>query len=102
MSSCDFASVSEEPTFAESLPLIAACFIGICASFSMSLMVGPMLIPMGREFGMSVPALGQLATLAFLPWGISAVLIGPISDRYGRKKVLLVGLAGLSLSVVAA
>ena len=102
MSSCDFASVSEEPTFAESLPLIAACFIGICASFSMSLMVGPMLIPMGREFGMSVPALGQLATLAFLPWGISAVLIGPISDRYGRKKVLLVGLAGLSLSGVAA
>lgn len=102
MSSGNFARGNQEPTLAESLPLISACFIGICASFSMSVMVGPMLIPMGREFGMSVPALGQLATLTFLPWGISAVLIGPISDRYGRKKVLLVGLAGLSLSGIAA
>jgi hypothetical protein len=29
-----------------------------------------MLVPLGSEFGMSVPAMGQLATLAFLPYNI--------------------------------
>ena len=91
-----------EPTLIEAWVPIAASFLGICTAFSMSAMIGPMFVPMGSEFGMSVPALGQLATLTFLPWGVSATLIGPISDRYGRKRVLLIGLAGLSIASAAA
>ena len=91
-----------EPRLIEAWVPIASSFLGICTAFSLSAMIGPMLVPMGNEFEMSVPALGQLATLTFLPWGLSASLIGPISDRYGRKRILLAGLAGLSISSVAA
>ena len=102
VSSDSSESSSAEQTLLEAWVPLAASFLGICTAFSMSAMIGPMLVPLGSEFGMSVPALGQLATLTFLPWGVSASLIGPISDRYGRKRILLIGLAGLSISGAAA
>jgi predicted MFS family arabinose efflux permease len=83
------------------LPHIACCFLSISAAYTISFMLGPMLDAMGRELGASVPAMGQAAALLFVSWGVTAPLMGPISDRYGRKPVLLAGLAGLALSCFA-
>ncbi len=56
-----------------------------------------------REFSTSVADLGMVTVAITLPWGLAAPLLGPFSDRYGRKPLLVVGLllAGLSSALTA-
>ena len=55
------------------------------------LMLGPLLVILANDFGTSIAVAGQLAAATFVAWGITAPLVGPISDTYGRKPVLLIG-----------
>jgi len=69
------------------------------------LMLGPLLITLAHEFQTSVAMVGQLASATAITWGITAPLAGPVSDAYGRRRMLLTGLllmaAGLLGSVLA-
>ena len=82
-------------------PIILACFLTIFTAYTTAFILGPMLDVMGRDLGLSLSAMGQLAAITFIPWGIGAPLLAPISDRYGRKYVILLGMVGLSLSSIA-
>jgi len=65
-----------------------------------SLMLGPLLVVLAAEFNTSVAVAGQLAAATFVTWGITAPLVGPFSDTYGRRPVLLTGLAILAIGVL--
>ena len=65
-----------------------------------SLMLGPLLVVLADEFNTSVAVAGQLAAATFVTWGIIAPLVGPFSDTYGRRPVLLTGLAILAIGVL--
>ena len=65
-----------------------------------SLMLGPLLVVLADEFNTSVAVAGQLAAATFVTWGITAPLVGPFSDTYGRRPALLTGLAILSIGVL--
>lgn len=69
------------------------------------LMLGPLLVDLAAEFQTSVAVTGQLAAAIGLSWGITAPLVGPVSDTYGRRRVGLTGLLLMALgtfgSVVA-
>ena len=65
-----------------------------------SLMLGPLLVVLAAEFNTSVAVAGQLAAATFVTWGITAPLVGPFSDTYGRRPVLLTGLATLAIGVL--
>jgi len=82
-------------------PVILACFLAIFIAYTSAFILGPMLDAMGREMGLSITAMGQLTAITFIPWGLTAPLLGPLSDRWGRKPVVLVGLLGISLSNAA-
>ena len=57
----------------------------------------PGLPAIAREFDTSA-SLAQLTLTAFLiPLGLMQLVIGPLSDQIGRKRPMLVGLAGLSV-----
>jgi MFS transporter, DHA1 family, inner membrane transport protein len=58
------------------------------------MMMGPLLVALAAAFDTSVAATGQLAAAIGVSWGITAPLVGPVSDVYGRRQV---GLAGLAL-----
>jgi MFS family permease len=60
------------------------------------MMMGPLLVALAEAFDTSVAATGQLAAAIGISWGITAPLVGPVSDAYGRRRV---GLAGLALMV---
>ena len=64
------------------------------------LMLGPLLVILANEFGTSIAMAGQLAAATFVAWGITAPLVGPISDTYGRKPVLLIGVLLMALGVL--
>jgi predicted MFS family arabinose efflux permease len=70
--------------------LAAAVFLVRTAA----LMLGPLLVALAAAFHTSVPVMGQLAAAINLSWGITAPLVGPVSDTYGRR---VVGLSGLLL-----
>ena len=64
------------------------------------LMLGPLLVVLADDFGTSIAVAGQLAAATFVTWGITAPLVGPISDTYGRRPVLLTGLLFMALGVL--
>ncbi len=97
----DLSTSKDGAGFREGWPIILACFLTIFTAYTTAFILGPMLDAMGRDLGLSLTAMGQLAAIIFIPWGIGAPLLAPISDRYGRKPVILIGLTGLSLSSIA-
>ena len=68
-------------------------------SFS-ALMLGPLLVALADEFDTSVAVVGQLVGAVAIAWGITAFLIGPISDTYGRRVVLLTGVMLMGLGIL--
>jgi predicted MFS family arabinose efflux permease len=62
-----------------------------------------LLVEWEGQFQRSIADLGLITVAITLPWGVAAPLLGPFSDRYGRKPLLVVGLAlaGLSSALTA-
>ena len=90
---------SPEPTHPVSTPILLLA-IG-CTVFSVLTalsMLGPLLVAMSLDWHATVPAVAQLVTSAAVAWTATAIVVGPFSDAYGRKPVLLVGtlLVGLA------
>jgi MFS transporter, DHA1 family, chloramphenicol resistance protein len=71
--------------------LVAQLSAGTFSSMTVWIMMGPLLVPLAAAFGTSVAGAGQLAAAIGVSWGITAPLVGPISDIYGRRRVALTG-----------
>jgi predicted MFS family arabinose efflux permease len=58
-----------------------------------------LLVDLSKEFGISVAGIGQLITISLITVALSAPLIGPFSDRIGRKRMVVIAqvLLGISL-----
>jgi predicted MFS family arabinose efflux permease len=54
-------------------------------------MLGPLLVDMADALTVSVPVAAQLVTTAAAAWAATALMVGPFSDAYGRKPILLLG-----------
>ncbi len=68
------------------------------SGFTMTGLIAALLVEIAKEFHISVAAAGQLAATSAISWAIWAMLVGPISDRLGRKLMLTIGLVIFSLS----
>ena len=64
-------------------------------------MIPPLLVDIADDFEISVAVAGQLATVTFAAWAVSVVLVGPLSDTFGRRPVALAGLSVLTVAVIA-
>ena len=80
---------------------LAAVALGLFSTQSAALMLAPLLVAIAIEFDTSVAVAGQLATATFAAWAVSVVLVGPMSDSFGRRPVALTGLSLLSIGVFA-
>ena len=83
------------PTFLLTLFAVAA-FLAMLPV----LMLGPLLVELASEFHTSVAVVGQLGGATAITWGITAPLIGPISDTYGRRPVLLTGMMLMGTAIL--
>jgi predicted MFS family arabinose efflux permease len=66
------------------------------------LMLGPLLVPLAQEFHTSVAVAGQLVAATAITWGITALLAGPVSDAYGQRRMLLLGLLLMAVGMLGA
>ncbi len=83
--------------FGEFVALMA--LMSSSVAFSIDAML-PALVAIGNELSPLVPARGQLIITSFiLGMGLGTLVCGPVSDAYGRKSVLI---AGLALYIVGA
>jgi predicted MFS family arabinose efflux permease len=65
------------------------------------LMVVPLLVALATAFDTSLAVAGQLAAATAITWALTAFLAGPISDIYGRRRMLLTGLLLMVLGTLS-
>ena len=68
--------------------LAAAIFLNMTSA----MMLGPLLVELSQAFHTTVALTGQLAAASAITWALTAYLAGPLSDMYGRRLMLLIGL----------
>jgi predicted MFS family arabinose efflux permease len=66
---------------------------------SQVMILAPILPRISEELGVSVAALGTLATIYAVSLSLFALFTGPISDRIGRRRILLAGASLLTLAL---
>jgi predicted MFS family arabinose efflux permease len=59
--------------------------------------VAPLFPHMMRDLGLDFQQLGSLIGILSVAWGVWAIAMGPVSDRIGRKKILVVTMIAFSL-----
>ena len=72
--------------------LLILLTIATFMSFAVIVMLGPLLVDLAYEFSSSVAVTGQLAAAKAVTWAFTALLSGPLSDKYGRRLIILMGL----------
>jgi predicted MFS family arabinose efflux permease len=65
-------------------------------------MIGPLLLDLSRELGVPLGQAGLLAAVMSLPWALGAPFTGLLSDRLGRRPLIVLALAGVGASTIAA
>lgn len=71
----------------------------VFTSSTQVLMLAPLLPRIGVELGIRESLLGTLVSADAALVAVFALLVGPVSDRIGRRRVLLVGSAVLTLAL---
>lgn len=66
---------------------------------SQHMIIAPLLPRIGEQLGVPEPRLSMLVTGYSVAVGIVAVVMGPISDRLGRRRMLLAGTAAMAVAL---
>ncbi len=61
------------------------------------MIIAPILPKIGAELQTSESLLGNLVTVYATMLGICAIMVGPLSDKIGRRKILLLGSLGMTV-----
>ena len=65
------------------------------------MIISPILPPIGTELGIADRVLGTLVSAYALMVGVFAIISGPISDKIGRRRILLIGTGVMTLALVS-
>lgn len=80
--------------------LLAAVGFTVFAVLTALSMLGPLLVNMAVEWDTSVPVVAQLVTAAAVAWAVTAILVGPFSDAFGRRPIILIGVSLVGLGSI--
>ena len=64
------------------------------------MIISPILPQIGDDLGIADAALGTLVSAYSLMVGIFAILSGPVSDRIGRRRILLIGCGTMTVALM--
>jgi len=63
------------------------------------MIISPILPRIGQELGIPDAALGTLVSVYSLMVGVFAILAGPVSDKIGRRRILILGTATMTVAL---
>ena len=71
----------------------------VFSSASQTMIISPILPQIGAELDIADAALGTLVTAYSLMLGVFAIISGPISDKVGRRRILITGCAFMTVAL---
>ncbi|MFA5668320.1 MAG: MFS transporter [Balneolaceae bacterium] len=81
----------------ESFFVIFSLWLLVFASSSQIMIIAPILPQIGKELGTPTEMLGMLITVYAVMVGLFAIIMGPFSDKIGRRKVLILGSGAMTV-----
>lgn len=79
--------------------LIALCVAAFTAALNF-FATSPFYPEIADDLATSVPLLGQVTTLMILISAVLGLMVGPLADRYGFRRLLALGVAAVSLTLI--
>ncbi|WP_421774674.1 MFS transporter [Gracilimonas sp.] len=76
--------------------IIFALWLLVFAASSQVMIISPILPRISEQLGTPLEILGNLVTVYAVMVGMFAIIMGPLSDKIGRRKILLIGTGGIS------
>jgi predicted MFS family arabinose efflux permease len=73
----------------------------VFSSASQTMIISPILPQIGDDLGIADAVLGTLVTAYSLMVGLFAILSGPVSDRVGRRRILLTGCGVMTVALAS-
>ena len=83
--------VALEPSRSSPALIVFALWLLVFAASSQIMIISPILPRIGEELGIAESVLGTLVSAYSLMVGAFAIIAGPISDKIGRRRILLLG-----------
>lgn len=80
--------------------IVFSLWLLVFSASSQIMILSPILPQIGEELEIADTLLGTLVTAYSLMVGLFAVISGPISDRIGRRRILLMGTGVMAVSLV--
>jgi len=80
--------------------IVFSLWLLVFSASSQIMIISPILPRIGEQLRIPDPLLGTLITAYSLMVGLFAIISGPISDRIGRRRILLVGTGIMAFSLV--
>jgi predicted MFS family arabinose efflux permease len=81
--------------------LIGAACLGSFAATSSGTTRAPFLLEMAHDLHVSMPLVANLVSMTATAWGITSALAGYLSDRFGRRPILIAAPFALAFAMVA-
>ena len=79
--------------------VVGVLWLLVFVSGTQTLIIAPLIPQISRQLATPEPVLGTLVTAYAASVGVVALLTGPVSDRFGRRRILLVGTGILSVAL---
>lgn len=79
--------------------VVFALWLLVFAASSQIMIISPILPEIGRSLDIADAALGTLISAYALMVGVFAIISGPISDKIGRRRILLLGTGLMTLAL---
>lgn len=76
--------------------IIFALWLLVFSASSQVMIISPILPRINEQLGTPLEILGNLVTVYAVMVGFCAIIMGPLSDKIGRRKILLIGTGGIS------
>src|SRR5262249_20922257 len=80
--------------------LLAAASLAMFTVAASGTTRAPFLIDMARDLSASVPLIANLVAITSVSWGLTSMIAGPGSDRWGTRPFLIGGPLGLAVSTI--
>jgi predicted MFS family arabinose efflux permease len=80
--------------------IVFSLWLLVFSASSQIMIISPILPQIGEELRIADTLLGTLVTAYSLMVGLFAIISGPISDRFGRRRILIIGTGIMTVALV--
>lgn len=85
----------------QELLILSALWLVVFSTASQVMILAPILPRIGEELRIAESLRGTLMTAYAVPMALSSLLAGPLSDRIGRRRILLLGTVTMAVALLA-